>query len=57
MQENDFVKEEEKSALCKLAQLEDLAAKKIKIHSRLLMDTALAKSMEELSLHHEKQVL
>ncbi len=41
--------------LKKLVQLEDLAEKKAKIYSRLLMDTAIAKEMEELSLRHEKR--
>ena len=47
-------REEEKRALESLLVLEDLAEKKIKIFSRLLMDTALAKQMEELSLKHER---
>ncbi len=47
-------REEEKRALETLLVLEDLAEKKIKIFSRLLMDTALAKQMEELSLRHEQ---
>lgn len=55
MQKDDSLTEEEKVALCKLAELEDLAEKKTKIHSRLLMDTALAKTMEDLSLRHEKR--
>ncbi len=46
---------EEKRALETLLCLEDLAEKKIKIFSRLLMDTGIAKQMEELSLRHEQR--
>lgn len=45
----------EKRALKTLMTVEDLVEKKAKIHSRLLMDTALAKAMEELALRHEKR--
>ncbi len=45
----------EKEGLKKLLEVEDLAEKKAKIHARLLMDTSLAKAMEELSLRHEKR--
>ncbi len=38
-----------------LAQLEDLAEKKTKIYSRILMEASLAQSMEALSLRHEKR--
>ena len=47
--------EKEKEALKALMTVEDLVEKKAKIHSRLLMDAALAKDMEELSLRHEKR--
>ena len=47
--------EEEKKALKTLMTVEDLVEKKAKIHSRLLMDAALAKDMEELALRHEKR--
>ena len=47
--------EEEKEALKTLMTVEDLVEKKAKIHSRLLMDAALAKDMEELALRHEKR--
>ncbi len=47
--------EMEKEALKTLMTVEDLAEKKAKIHGRLLMDTALAKTMEELALRHEKR--
>ncbi len=47
--------EQEKTALKALMTVEDLVEKKAKIHSRLLMDTFLAKTMEELSLRHEKR--
>ena len=55
MWQNDTGKEEEKKALCTLAEVEDLAEKKAMIHARLLMDTALAKTMEELSKRHENR--
>ena len=55
MWEKDERSEEEKKALCTLAEVEDLAEKKAMIHSRLLMDTALAKTMEELSKRHENR--
>ncbi len=41
--------------LKRLAETEDLAEKKLKIYSRLLMDAALAENMKTLSLHHEKR--
>ena len=47
--------EKEKEALSALVMVEDLVEKKAKIHSRLLMDAALAKDMEELALRHEKR--
>lgn len=47
--------EREKKALKTLMTVEDLVEKKAKIHARLLMDTALAKAMEELALRHEKR--
>lgn len=47
--------EEEKEALKTLMTVEDLVEKKAKIHSRLLMDAALAKDMKELSMRHEKR--
>ena len=47
--------EKEKEALKILMTVEDLVEKKAKIHSRLLMDAALAKDMEELALRHEKR--
>ena len=47
--------EEEKEALKTLMTVEDLVEKKAKIHSRLLMDAALAKDMEELASRHEKR--
>ncbi len=45
----------EKEGLKRLMEVEDLAEKKAKIHSRLLMDTTLAKAMEKLALRHEKR--
>lgn len=45
----------EKAYLEKAIELEDLAEKKTKIYSRLLMEPALATEMEKLSLRHEKR--
>ena len=53
MQESQ--KEEEKSALKALYEVEDLLGKKTKIYSRLLMDTALAKDLEGLSKRHKQR--
>ena len=39
----------------KLKRLEDLAEKKTRIFSRLLMDAALAQDMEKLALSHEER--
>lgn len=44
--------EKEKKCLQELLLLEDLAEKKAKIYSRLLMDVDKAKKMEELSSRH-----
>ena len=52
--ENEEI-EKEKEALKTLMTVEDLVEKKAKIHSRLLMDAALAKDMEEIALRHEKR--
>ncbi len=48
-------KEYEDETLEYLIELEDLAEKKAKIYSRLLMDTALAKKMEALSARHAER--
>ena len=45
----------EKDVLEKLKRLEDLAEKKTRIFSRLLMDAALAQDMEKLALSHEER--
>ncbi len=42
-------------SLAQLKRLEDLAEKKTKIFSRLLMDAALAQDLESLSLRHEQR--
>ena len=58
MQENSENKngvEMEKEALKLLMGVEDLAEKKIKIFSRLLMDVSLASDMEKLSVRHENR--
>ena len=47
--------EEEKGLLIMLSQMEDLAEKKARVYSRLLTEVSLAKTMEELSLRHEKR--
>ncbi len=45
----------EDDSLQTLVTLEDLAEKKTKIYSRLLMDVSLAKEMETLSERHQKR--
>lgn len=47
--------ERENEYLKNLIELEDLAEKKTKIYSRLLIEPALAGAMEELSARHEKR--
>ena len=47
--------EREKDVLEKLKRLEDLAEKKTRIFSRLLMDAALAQDMEKLALCHQER--
>lgn len=47
-----FMEEKEKKTLEELVLLEDLAEKKAKIYSRLLMDADKAKKMEELAARH-----
>ena len=54
MQKNQGI-DEGAEWLTALARLEELAEKKTKIHSRLLMDAALAKDMEALSLRHKQR--
>ena len=49
------MEEKEKKSLEELMMLEDLAEKKAKIYSRLLMDVDKAKKMEELSARHAKR--
>ena len=51
------VVEKERNFLTQLKTLEDLADKKIRIFSRLLMDAELAKQLEALSFRHEKRKL
>lgn len=48
-------RDEELKMLERIVALEDLAEKKTRIFSRLLMDAAIAKEMEGLSLRHEKR--
>ena len=47
--------ERERDVLGKLKRLEDLAEKKMRIFSRLLIDAALAQDMEKLALRHEER--
>ncbi|MGN1052304.1 MAG: hypothetical protein ACI4SH_02815 [Candidatus Scatosoma sp.] len=49
--EKDALQEEAKR-LHYLAKIEDLAEKKSKIYSRLLIDAALAQDMEQLAVEH-----
>ena len=44
--------QEEAKRLHYLAKIEDLAEKKSKIYSRLLIDAALAQDMEQLAVEH-----
>ncbi len=46
---------EENEYLKNLIELEDLAEKKTKIYSRLLIDASLAGKMEELSARHKER--
>lgn len=54
MQKQSETKREE-PFVTQLSELEDLAEKKTKIYSRLLMDAALAKDLEELSERHKNR--
>ena len=47
--------EKEEKYLKELMDLEDLAEKKAKIYSRLLVEPALAKEMESLSTRHKER--
>ena len=49
------MEEKEKNRLQELLTLEDLAEKKAKIYSRLLMDVAKAQDMEALSARHAER--
>ena len=49
------MQEKENCVLKRLAGLEDLVEKKVKIYSRLLMDAALAEDMETLASRHAKR--
>ena len=55
MSENIAI-EQEKTALKKLMEVEDLAEKKARIYSRLLTDAALAQDMESLAERHAKRI-
>ena len=47
--------EEEEKYLQELMELEDLAEKKARVYSRLLVEPHLAKEMERLASQHEKR--
>ncbi len=47
--------EKENEYLKNLMEMEDLAEKKTKIYSRLLIEPSLAMEMEELSKRHQKR--
>ena len=47
--------DKENEYLNELMEMEDLAEKKTKIYSRLLIEPALAAEMEKLSLRHQKR--
>ncbi len=49
------MQEKESCVLERLAGLEDLVEKKVKIYSRLLTDAALAEDMETLASRHAKR--
>lgn len=51
-QETSKSLQEEAKRLHYLAKIEDLAEKKSKIYSRLLIDAALAQDMEQLAVEH-----
>lgn len=55
MDEKEWMAEEEPSLILNLIEREDVLGKKVKIYSRLLTDSALAKAMEGLALRHEKR--
>ena len=55
MDEKELAAQEEQALLFFLVEREDIVEKKVKIYSRLLTDPTLAKTMEELSLRHEKR--
>lgn len=54
MQNQDSM-QKESCILTLLGGVEDLAEKKMKIYSRLLMDMALASDMEQLAARHAKR--
>ena len=47
--------EQEEEYLKELMELEDLAEKKARIYSRLLVEPTLAKEMENISKRHEER--
>ena len=55
MKEKELSAQAEQNLLFSLVEREDVLEKKVKIYSRLLTDPALAKTMEALSLRHEKR--
>ena len=55
MEEKELAAQAEQDLLFSLVAREDILEKKVRIYSRLLTDPVLAKTMEELSLRHEKR--
>ena len=55
MEKTQINEQEEKQLLATLYALEELAEKKTKIYSRLLIDVALAKEMEKQSMRHAER--
>ena len=55
MEEKTMEVQREQSRLIALAEWEEIVEKKSKIYSRLLTDTALAKTREEVSARHEER--
>ena len=49
--------EKEKEVLSELIELEDLADKKAKIHSRLLTEPSIAQEMERIAKRHAEREL
>jgi hypothetical protein len=55
MEKKELVAKDEETGLLSLVEREDILEKKLKIYARLLTDPALAKTMEDMALRHEKR--